>query len=62
MSIQTEQHACDKKPWNVMILRHEIDGRLTEWIVSLSTTAREGKASTDLYVHYCPYCGEALEK
>ena len=61
MSIQTEQHACDKKPRPVMMLRHVIDGKRTEWIVTLSTTSREGTATANLFVKYCPWCGKELE-
>lgn len=61
MSIQTEQHFCNKKPEYVYVMRHRIDGRWTEWDASFSATSREGTSTSNLHIVYCPFCGKELE-
>ena len=61
MSIQTEQHACEGVPKYVTVMRHRIDGKLTEWCVSFSAHSREGSSTSTLRITHCPFCGEELE-
>ena len=61
MTIQKEQHKCDKMPEHVKVQAQRIDGRLTEWEASFSASSRNGYTSSTMYVRYCPFCGEALD-
>ncbi len=61
MSVQTENHDCGNKPQYVYINRHRIDGEWTKWCASFSSTAREGYATSLLYITHCPFCGKELE-
>ncbi len=59
--IQTEQHTCEEQPKCVRIMRHRIDGKLTEWEATFYATSREGYMSGTIYVRYCPFCGKELD-
>lgn len=59
--IQTEKHECERKPEFVYISKFKIDGEWTEWRASFTASTRDGSATSNLHIKFCPFCGKELQ-